>query len=160
MPIKNPNQKLNDSKDMPKVEVLTDPKAIARYGGSRMLLAPPIAYDSLMKSVPYGMLITTDRLREHLAKKHDADFTCPLTCGIFVNVAAHASAERGGVDETPCWRTLKKDGELNEKYPEGIDGQKLRLELEGHAVIQKGKRYFVKDYEQKLSELGGTDHAL
>ena len=153
MPIRNPNQKLKDSKDMPKVEVLTDPKAIARYGGPRMLIAPPIEYDKLMKSIPHGRLITTDRLREYLARKHNADFTCPLTCGIFVNVAAHASVERGGIDETPWWRTLKKDGELNEKYPEGLDGQKLRLEMEGHAVIQKGKRCFVKDYEQKLSAL-------
>jgi len=154
MPIKNPNQKLHDSKDMPKVEILTDPGAITRYGGARMLIAPPIEYDTLMKSIPYGKLITTDRLRDHLAKKHDADFTCPLTAGIFVNVAAHASIERGGTDETPWWRTLKKDGELNEKYPGGIDGQKLRLEMEGHTVIQKGKRYFVEKYEEKLSALG------
>ena len=153
MPIKNPNKKLNDSKDMPRVEILTDPKAISRYGGARMLLAPPIEYDALMKGVPHGKLITTDRIRDHLANKHNADFTCQLTCGIFVNVAAHASVERGGVDETPWWRTLKKDGELNEKYPEGIDGQKLRLEIEGHEVIQKGKRYFVKDYDQKIAEL-------
>ena len=153
MPIKNPNQKLHDSKDMPKIEILTDSKAIARYSGSRMLIAPPIEYDELMKQIPGGKLITADRLRAHLAKRHGADFTCPLTCGIFVNVAAHASMDRGGVDETPWWRTLKKDGELNEKYPEGIDGQKLRLETEGHTVIQKGKRFFVKDYKQKLSVL-------
>ena len=153
MPIKNPNQKLQDSKDMPKVEVLTDPKAIARYGGPRMLIAPPIEYDALMKTIAHGELITTDRLRAHLAGKHDADFTCQLTCGIFVNVAAHASAERDGVDETPWWRTLKKDGELNEKYPGGIEGQKLRLTMEGHEVIQKGKRFFVKDFESKLAAL-------
>jgi len=153
MPIKNPNQKLNDSKDMPKVVVLTDQKAIARYGGPRMLIAPPIDYDKLMKSIPHGKLMTTDRYRDHLAKKNNADFTCALTCGIFVNVAAHASVERGGVDETPWWRTLKKDGELNEKYPGGIDGQKVRLEMEGHTIFQKGKRYFVKDYELALTEL-------
>ena len=153
MPIKNPNKKLQDSKDMPKVEVLTDPKAIARYGGPRMLLAPPIEYDALMKTIPHGKIITTDRLRDHLAKKHNADFTCQLTCGIFVNTAAHASIERGGVDETPWWRTLKKDGELNEKYPGGIEDQKLRLMMEGHEVVQKGKRSFVKDFEQKLAAL-------
>jgi hypothetical protein len=153
MPIKNARKKLNDSKDMPKVETLTDPRAITRYGGSRMLIAPPIEYDRLMKGVPCGSLVTTGGLRAHLAKQHDADFTCPLTCGIFVNVAAHASEERGGEDETPWWRTLKKDGELNEKYPEGIDNQKLHLEMEGHTVIQKGKRYFVKDYVDKLIEL-------
>ena len=64
---------------------------------------------------------------------------------------AHASVERGA-DDTPYWRTLKKDGELNEKYPEGIDGQKFRLEMEGHTVIQKGKRYFVKDFKNNFSD--------
>ena len=103
--------------------------------------------------MPYGKLITVDRIRAFLAARHDADFTCPLTCGIFVNIAAHASFERDGVDETPWWRTLKKDGELNEKYPEGIDGQRLRLEMEGHEVIQKGKRYFVKAYAETLYAL-------
>ncbi|MCL1827909.1 MAG: MGMT family protein [Oscillospiraceae bacterium] len=153
MPVKNPNLKLHDSKDMPRIETLTDPKAVARYGGPRMLIAPPLDYDALMKRIPRGKVITTDRLREYLAKTNNADFTCPLTCGIFVNIVAHADFERGGADETPWWRTLKKDGELNEKYPEGIDGQKLRLEAEGHEVIQKGKRYFLKDCEKKLFTL-------
>lgn len=147
------NKKLKNSKDMPKIVILTEAAAVERYGGSRMLLAPPIEYDALMKQIPFGKLITTDRLRSYLAKKHNADFTCPLTCGIFVNIAAHASIERQGIDETPWWRTLKKDGELNEKYPDGIDGQKLLLESEGHIVIKKGKRYFVKDYEQFLIKL-------
>ena len=153
MAIKNPNQKLRDSKDMPKVEILTDEKAIKRHGGSRMLIAPPLDYDALMKKIPYGKVTTADRLRSFLARKYDADFTCPLTGGIFMNVAAHASAERNGTDETPYWRTLKKDGELNEKYPEGIDGQRMKLEAEGHEIIQKGKRYFVKGYEEKLEEI-------
>lgn len=65
---------------------------------------------------------------------------------------AHASSERV-LDETPYWRTLKKDGELNEKYPEGIDGQKQRLESEGHVIIQKGKRLFVKDYIKYMLDL-------
>jgi len=153
MAIKNAEKKLHDSKDMPKIEALDDPKAIARWGGSRMLIAPPLEYDGLMKKVPRGKLVTTDRMREYLTKKHGADFTCPLTCGIFVNIAAHANEERGGTDETPWWRTLKKDGELNEKYPGGIDGQKSRLEIEGHEVVPKGKRYFVKDFEKKLYKL-------
>ena len=112
-----------------------------------MLIAPPLAYDEIMKRVPEGKVITSDRIREYLAQKHNADYTCQLTAGIFINIAAHASAERGGVNPTPYHRTLKKGGELNEKYPDGIDGQKLLLEMEGHTVIQKGKRYFVKDYE-------------
>lgn len=146
------NEQLHDSKDMPKIAILDDPKAIALYGGTRLLIAPPIAYDELMRQVPYGRVITSDRIRAHLAVRFGADGTCPLTAGIFINTAAKASLERGA-DETPFWRTLKKDGELNEKYPEGMEGQKRRLEMEGHTILQKGKRYFVKDYEQKLFTL-------
>ncbi len=143
---------LNDSRDMPKISEITDPKEISRYGGTKLLIAPPLAYDEIMKKVPKGKVITSDYIRSYLAKRHGADNTCPLTAGIFINIAAKASVERGA-DETPYWRTLKKDGELNEKYPEGIDGQKVRLEMEGHTVIQKGKRYFVKDYKDRFFDL-------
>lgn len=143
------NDKLHDSADLPKISILEDPKAIALYGGTRLLIAPPIAYDTIMRRIPAGKLITSDRIRAHLAVRFGADSTCPLTAGIFINIVAKASIERG-TDETPFWRTLKKDGELNEKYPEGVEGQKKRLEMEGHTVMQKGKRYFVKDYERSL----------
>jgi len=143
------NEKLNDNKDFPKVVEVTDLKSVQRYGGTKMLIAPPLSYDAIMKKIPEGKLITSDRIRSFLAKQYEAEYTCQLTAGIFINIAAKASEERD-VDETPYWRTLKKDGELNEKYPGGIDGQKARLEMEGHTVIQKGMRYFVKDYEKKL----------
>jgi len=154
MAIKNPNQKLHESRNMPRVEILDDPKTIDKWGGpAKMLLAPPIEYDGLMKKIPEGNVITADRLRDYLTQKYEADFACQLTGGIFVNIAAHASEERGGEDETPWWRTLKKDGELNEKYPGGIENQKFKLECEGYEVIQKGKRYFVKDYAEKLFDI-------
>lgn len=42
-------------------------------------------------------------------------------------------------DKTPYWRTLKANGELNAKYPGGVEAQKEMLEKEGHIVIQKGR---------------------
>ena len=152
MPKKTFNQQLQDNKDMPKISEISDPKAISMYGGTKLLIAPPLAYDEIMKMIPVGMVITSDYIRSYLAKKYGADNTCPLTAGIFINIVVKASIERG-TDQTPYWRTLKKDGELNEKYPEGIDGQKLHLEIEGQTIIQKGKRYFVKDYKEKFFEL-------
>lgn len=146
------NEHLHHSGDMPKISEITDPKQIARYGGTKLLIAPPLAYDEIMKKVPEGKLVTSDAIRSYLARTHGADNTCPLTAGIFINMAAKASVERGA-DKTPYWRTLKKDGELNEKYPEGTQGQRLRLEKEGHTVIQKGNRYFVKDYQDRLFDL-------
>ena len=154
---KSYNQKLTDSKDLPVITPVSDPKTIARYGGGQMLIAPPLSYDAIMKAVPKGKVITSDRIRDYLAKKHGADYTCPLTAGIFINIAAHASEERGGTDPTPYHRTLRKEGELNEKYPGGIEIQKMWLEAEGHTVIQKGKRYFVENYRDALHIIGESE---
>ena len=150
------NAMLNDSKDMPKMQTITDQKSIEKYGGSRMYFAPPIAYDEVMKKVPYGKVITVGRIREYFAEKSGADFTDPITAGIFVSIAAWASDQRSE-DKTPYWRTLKANGELNAKYPGGMEAQKEKLEAEGHTVIQKGRkniRYFVKAYEKVLFDLG------
>jgi len=146
------NEKLNFCGDMPKIEEITDIKSIERFGGTRMLIAPPLEYDEVMRKVPRGKVITSDRIRSYLAKKHGADYTCQLTAGIFINIAANASEERAE-DKIPFWRTLKKDGELNEKYPGGIEVQKALLEQEGHDIVKKGKRYFVKDFEKKMHEI-------
>lgn len=56
------NEKLRDSKDMPRIIEVTDLKAIKRYGGTKMLIAPPLAYDEIMKEVPNGKVITSDYL--------------------------------------------------------------------------------------------------
>ncbi len=146
------NKMLNDNKDMPKIKIINDEKTIKKYGGTRMFFAPPLYYDKLMRKVPKGNLITVRQIREYLAKENNADFTCPLTAGIFINIVAWASYQRKE-DITPYWRTLKTNGELNNKYPEGIELQKRLLEEEGHTIIQKGSKYYVKDFESKLIKL-------
>ena len=118
------NAMLHDKKDMPKIQIITDPKSIEKYGGSKM----------------------------YFAELNGADFTEPITAGIFASIVAWASYQRSE-DETPYWRTLKANGELNAKYPNGIEAQKEKLEAEGHTIIQKGRkniRYYVKDYENSL----------
>lgn len=153
------NKMLSNSKDMPKIQVLDDEKMIKKYGGAVMFFAPPLFYDELMRKVPFGKLLTISQMRDFLAKKNKADFTDPLTAGIFVSIVAWASYQREQKNEqhiTPWWRTVKKDGELNAKYPQGITLQKKLLENEGHIIICKGKnnlKYYVKDFEQSLIEL-------
>ena len=159
------NAMLHDSKDMPKFQTITDRKSIEKYGGSKVFFAPPIEYDRIMKQIPYGKVITVGKIREYFARQNGADFTDPITAGIFVSIAAWASDQRSE-DETPYWRTLKANGELNPKYPGGIEAQKEKLEAEGHTVIAKGRKnikYYVQDYEQALffvSDKGynGTKH--
>lgn len=149
------NAMLHNNKDMPKLQIITDRVSIEKYGGDRMYFAPPIDYDRVMRQIPHGKLTTVGKIREHFAKKAGADFTEPITAGIFVSIAAWASHQRTG-DETPYWRTLKANGELNEKYPGGLPAQRERLEAEGHTVVQKGRknlRFYVRDYENALYEL-------
>ena len=149
------NAMLHDNKDMPKFQTITDLKSIEKYGGDRMYFAPPIDYDKIMKQIPHGKVITVGKIREYFAKENGADFTEPITAGIFVSIAAWASYQRQE-DETPYWRTLKANGELNEKYPGGIETQKEMLEKEGHTIIQKGRKnikYYVKDYESVLFDI-------
>lgn len=77
------NAMLQDSKDMPKFQIITDQKSIEKYGGNKMYFAPPIDYDKVMKRVPYGKVITIGKIREYFARESGGDFTEPITAGIF-----------------------------------------------------------------------------
>lgn len=149
------NAMLQRDNGMPKIQIVSDEATIKKYGGEKMYFAPPKDYDSIMKQIPMGKVITVKAIREYFAKKNKADFTDPITAGIFVSIAAWASYQRNE-NLTPYWRTLKVNGELNPKYPGGVEAQKEKLEEEGHTVIQKGRthiRYYVKDYEFSLFPL-------
>lgn len=149
------NAMLHDNKDMPKFQIITDEKSIEKCGGNKMYFAPPIDYDRIMKKIPYGKVITIGEIRAYFAKLNQADFTEPITAGIFVSIAAWASYQRSD-NKTPYWRTLKANGELNSKYPGGVEAQRKLLEAEGHIIIKKGRtniKYYIKDYKNVLFEL-------
>lgn len=156
----NENQKdfnamLHKNNGMPKIQLVTDPVTIRKYGGERMYFAPPIDYDRVMRSVPTGYLTTVGEIRKYFAAQSGADFTDPITAGIFVSIVAWASHQRSS-DKTPYWRTLRAKGELNPKYPGGIQAQREKLEREGFVILAKGRkniRYYVQNYENFLFPL-------
>ena len=134
-------------------EVVDDPR-----GRGRMLIPKPLDVDSLMRSIERGKLATVEQIRDQLAKDFHADFTCPLTTGIFIRIAAEAAEEdlgRGEKKITPYWRVIKADGSLNEKLPGGTEAQAARLREEGHSIEPgKGKRApKVKDFGKSLHKL-------
>ena len=151
-PKKSWREKLNDSKDLPKV-VKLDAAGTKRWGGSTLAIPAPRDIDALMRTVPKGRVTTINELRHAVAKQHRAAVGCPITTGIFSWMAANAAEESraaGEKDVTPYWRTLKSGGELNPKYPGGVIGLKRKLVAEGHTVIQKGNRTVVRDFERVL----------
>jgi len=145
-------EKLADDKDLPKV-VPIGGKMSKKWGEGTCAIACPREIDAMMKKVPRGKLVTINELRAAVAKKHRATIGCPITTGIFAWIAAHAAEEdaaAGARRSTPYWRTLKMGGELNPKYPGGVQAQRKKLAAEGHKVIARGKRLFVSGYERAL----------
>ncbi|HEY5041471.1 MAG TPA: hypothetical protein VIK53_05655 [Verrucomicrobiae bacterium] len=145
-------EKLADDKGLPRVGKVAG-KMSRRWGEGVMVIPAPREVDALMRQVSRGRVVTTNDLRAALAKKHKADFACPMTTGIFSWIAAHAAAEdeaEGKKRFTPFWRTLKTGGEVNPKFPGGVEQITKRLHAEGHKIISKGRRTLVADHEKKL----------
>ncbi|MEJ8853800.1 6-O-methylguanine DNA methyltransferase [Variovorax robiniae] len=132
---------------LPNVKPIPDAMR-ARRGDGTIATPSPQEVEAAMRGVPEGRLATVFGIGEDIAARHQATIGCTVTTAIFAHMVAHAVEETRGT--TPWWRTLKIDGELNPKYPGGIEAQMRRLEAEGHTVVQRGKRFFVEDYEQRL----------
>jgi hypothetical protein len=156
-PRKSWREKLANDQGLPRVIEINE-KMSQRWGTGTCVIPAPREVDGIMKRVPPGKLTTINEIRAHLARKHRASIGWPITTGIFAGIAARAAAEdaaEGRQDITPYWRTLKSKGELNEKYPGGVEDQSVRLEKEGHVIEldKKQKPKKVKDFEKSLAEL-------
>jgi hypothetical protein len=141
-------EKLADNKGLPKVAEIDCTKT-KRWGTGTFVIPAPLEVKEMMDKVPKGKLTNINELRIALAKKHGTTIACPITTGIFAWIAAHAAEEaaaEGAKRITPYWRTLKTGGELNPKYPGGIEAIRKHLEAEGHKVTQKGKRHLVANF--------------
>jgi hypothetical protein len=148
-------EKLLGSKGLPKVAQIPCDKT-SKMGTGTFVVPAPTEVDSLMKKVPKGKLITINQIRQTLAKKHKANTACPMTTGIFAWMSANAAEEaktEGAKRVTPYWRTLKTGGEINPKYPGGVEHMQSLLESEGHKVVRKGKKFLVEGYEDSLHNL-------
>ena len=75
------NAMLHKDNGMPRIQRITDAASIQKYGGDKMYLAPPLAYDHLMKKIPRGQVITLGEIRAYLARTGGADFTDPKQAG-------------------------------------------------------------------------------
>jgi len=150
-------EKLHESEGLPKVSEISEIMS-KRWGEGTFVIPAPEEVYKIMASVPKGKLLTINEIRKILAKKHNTTTACPLTTGMFIRISANAAEEEveKGLKKKPIpyWRTLKTGGELNEKYPGGVDAQAKHLEKEGFTIIPaKGKKPpKVKDYEKYLIE--------
>ncbi len=125
-----------DAHAPPTVKRLDAPKG-RLYPPGDMLIASPLAIDALVRRIPHGRVCTLGALRAALAAAHGADYTCPMTTGIFLRIAAEAAEEEramGVRDVMPWWRVVRDTGALLDKVPGGAARQRVLLEGEGVAM--------------------------
>ncbi len=118
-----------ETPDLPRVETISAGMS-KQWGEGTIVISTPREVDEIMRQVRKRKLITISQIRETVAKRHNATIGCPMTTGIFARIAAGAAGEEedeGKKRVTPYWRMLKSGGELNAKYPGGLDEQKRRL---------------------------------
>jgi hypothetical protein len=103
----------------------------------QMLIPTPLQVAAALRRVPRGRLITAAVLRDRLARKAGADFTCPMTMGIFLNILAGATEEALAEERpavAPYWRVVDERGSLPPKFPPGRARQAAHLRAEGHQI--------------------------
>ena len=145
-------EKLHSGK--PKI-VKLEGKLAEKWGEGTMVIPAPIDVDRAIRHVPAGRVMTIGQLRKILAKHYGTTIACPLTTGIFVKIAAFAAEEmrsKGEKNITPYWRIVKNDGSIDKKLPLSDFEIAEILRSEGVTVIQKGKKFVVKDPEKFLVE--------
>jgi hypothetical protein len=92
--------------------------------GSNMFIATPKIIDEYINEIGFGKRNDLKTLRKDLAIEHNADYTCPVTTGIFLRIVAEANYEKlqQGIpleEITPFWRVIELNSALAKKLTFG-----------------------------------------
>ena len=103
--------------------------------GSTMFIATPKLIEQYIKKIGVGKRINIKTLRKDLALTHNADYTCPVTTGIFLRIVTEANYEKLQQGErleeiTPFWRAIEPNSALAKKLTFGQDFLLQQIEKE------------------------------
>lgn len=104
--------------------------------GAKMYIATPEIVDAYMRHIPEGKHASIGQMRSDLAIEHHAEYTCPITSGIFMRIAAEAAYEdylagKSVAQITPFWRMIDSKSPLAKKLSFGTDFVKEQRKKEG-----------------------------
>lgn len=104
--------------------------------GARMLIATPKIIDQYVRQIPKGKSVDFATMRKDLAIEYRAEYTCPVTSGIFLRIvseAAHEQLENGTplTKVAPFWRVVDEKSTLNKKLSFGTDFLRKQRAKEG-----------------------------
>jgi hypothetical protein len=93
---------------------------------SIMFIATPLMIDNYINQIPKGKKVTAQTIRKDLALENNADYTCPVTTGIFLRIVAEAGFEKYHKTNTlkgitPFWRVIEPNSSLAKKLSFGQD---------------------------------------
>ena len=93
--------------------------------GSKMLIATPLIVDEYIRQIPKGHFTDIKQIRKDLASEYKAEYTCPVTTGIFIRIVAEAAFEEYENGKpiskiTPFWRALSSKSPSAKKLSFGI----------------------------------------
>ncbi len=127
--------KMNDPSKIHQLKML-DKDFADMHAGCKMLIATPKIIDEYIKHIPKGSSGSLAIMRRDLANEYGADYTCPVTSGIFLRIvseAAHEQLEAGTSHNkiTPFWRVVHEKSTLNKRLSFGEDFVKEQRRNEG-----------------------------
>lgn len=104
--------------------------------GSKMLIATPSIVEDYVRNIPQGVSSSIRQMRADLAAEYGADYTCPVTSGIFLRIVAEKAWEemhagKNEADIAPFWRIIDPKSPAAKKLTFGTDFLIRQREAEG-----------------------------
>jgi len=117
-------EKFNIARE-PVVEI-TNKKFADIPEGSKLLIATPKVVDEYIRQIPKGQHTSLQQMRKDLAAEFNAEYSCPITSGIFLRIAAELAYEQyqNGTPIkkiTPFWRMIDKKAPIAKKLSFGYE---------------------------------------
>lgn len=109
-------------------EIVVKPAPVGIAGmraGQVMLVPTTRLIAEFMAAVPIGQSVTIAAMRTELARRHQAEVTCPIYTGYHLRTVAEAALEAhaAGVPVeaiTPFWRVLDETSPTTGRLPDGV----------------------------------------
>jgi hypothetical protein len=117
-------EKLNEKKESKVKRIDFDFADIP--ANSNMFIATPKIIEQYVQQITKGKKSAVQTMRKDLAIEHKADYTCPVTTGIFLRIVAEASYEKFELTKSlksvaPFWRMIEPNSALAKKLSFGQD---------------------------------------
>ena len=85
---------------------------------TKMLIPTPLMIQEYINYIELGCLSDVKIMRKDLAIEYGADFTCPMTIGIFLRIVAEYNYEKLSQNETeicPFWRIIDPNSKFSDR---------------------------------------------